>query len=338
MDTVAVVLAGGVGTRLYPASTADRPKQFLSFGGQSLLARTVERARAVAETVYVLTRPEYEERIPEHAPNAEVLVEPAGRDTGPALVFAAHRIREREGDHVQLVLPSDHHVEGPFASVAEQACEVAADTGRLVAVGVEPDRPAVGYGYVKPGTDRGDYYEAAGFFEKPSPGAAERYRYNGFYWNSGMFAWTPDALLSAARGTELDALVSGLESGTAERAFALAPEVSVDHAVLEQSNSVALVPAPEGFEWDDLGTWDALARVFSDAADDDGNVALGSGDALTPGAEDCLIVAGEDSHVSAVGVSDLTVAAYDGRVLVVPTREAHRVREVVDRLREDGEG
>lgn len=334
MDTVAVVLAGGVGTRLYPASTADRPKQFLSFGGRSLLARTAERAREVADTVYVLTRPEYEERIPEHAPDAEVLVEPAGRDTGPALVFAAHRIREREGDCVQLVLPSDHHVEGPFAAVAERACEVAADTGRLVTVGVEPDRPAVGYGYVKPGEDRGDYYEAAGFFEKPSPGTAERYRYNGFYWNAGIFAWTPDALLSAARGTDLDALVSGLESGTAERAFALAPSVSVDHAVLEGATDVAMVPAPDGLEWEDLGTWDALARVFDEESDADGNVVLG--DALTLGAEDCLIATGEDSHVSAVGVSDLVVASFGDRTLVVPRDDAQRVREVVARLRERG--
>lgn len=333
MHTVAVVLAGGVGTRLYPASTADRPKQFLSFGDRSLLARTVERAEAVADAVYVLTRPEYAERIPDHAPDAEVLVEPAGRNTGPALVFAAHRIREAEGDCVQLVLPSDHHVEGPFAAVAERACEVAAETDRLVTIGVEPDRPAVGYGYVKPGADRGDYYEAAGFFEKPSPGTAERYRYNGFYWNTGMFAWTPDALLREARATDLASLVSGLESGPAERAFALCPTVSVDNAVLEQSNSVALVPAPEGFEWDDLGTWDALARVFADAADDDGNVVLG--DALTLGAEDCLIATDETNHVAAVGVSNLTVAAYGDRTLVVPTREAQRVREVTERLREE---
>jgi len=335
MHTVAVVLAGGVGTRLYPASTADRPKQFLSFGDRSLLSRTVERAGTVADAVYVLTRPEYAKRVPDHAPDAEALVEPAGRDTGPALVFAAHRIREAEGDCVQLVLPSDHHVEGPFAAVAERACGVAAETDRLVTIGVEPDRPAVGYGYVKPGTDRGDYHEAAGFFEKPSPGAAERYRYNGFYWNSGMFAWTPEALLSAARGTELDALVSGLESGTAERAFALAPSVSVDHAVLEKATEVAVVPAPEELEWEDLGTWDALARVFDEERDDEGNVVLG--EALTSGAEDCLIATDEANHVAAVGVSNLTVAAYDGRVLVVPTREAHRVREVVERLREAGE-
>ena len=326
------MLAGGIGTRLYPASSEDRPKQFLSFGdGPSLLSRTVERASEVADRVYVLTRPEYADRVPDHAPDAEVLVEPAGRDTGPALVYAAHRVREEEGECVLLNLPSDHHVEGEFAPVARRACEVAEETGKLVTMGVEPSRPAVGYGYVKPGEDRGDYYEAAGFFEKPDPGAAERYRYNGFYWNSGMFAWTPDALLREARGTDLDSLVTGLESGTAEQAFALCPTVSIDNAVLEQSNEVAIVPAT--FEWDDLGSWDALARVFDARADGDGNVVDGNG--LLLDAENCLVATDRTTHVSAVGVSNLTVAAYDGRVLVVPTREAQRVREVVERLREE---
>ena len=337
MHVVAVVLAGGTGTRMYPASSEQRPKQFLSFGdGPSLLTRTVERADGVADTTYVLTRPDYADDVRDHAPDAEVLVEPAGRDTGPALVYAAHEVRERERaegheDTVLLTLPSDHHVEGDFAGVAERACEVAAETDALVTVGVEPDRPAVGYGYIKPGEEREGYYDAAGFFEKPDPGAAERYRYNGFLWNAGMFAWTPDAFLEEARRGDLSQLVKGVEAGNAERAFRLCEPVSVDYAVLEGARNVAVVPAT--FEWDDLGAWDALVRVFADAADEGGNVVLG--DALTVDAENCVVAAGEGQHVSAVGVSDLTVAAYDGDVLVVPTREAQRVREVVDRLREE---
>lgn len=337
MHVTAVVLAGGTGTRLYPASSEQRPKQFLSFGdGPSLLTRTVERAREVADSVYVLTRPAYADAIPEHAPDAEVLVEPAARDTGPALVYAAHKVREREsekghGDTVMLCLPSDHYIEGDFASVAERACEVADDTGALVTLGVEPDRAATGYGYIKPGEEHDGYFDAAGFFEKPDAGAAERYRYNGFLWNAGMFAWTPGAFLEEARRGDLAQLVKGVEAGNAENAFRLAESVSVDYAVLEGARDVAVVPAT--FEWDDLGAWDALVRVFADAADDDGNVVLG--DALTMDTENCVVAAGEGQHVSAVGVSDLTVAAYDGNVLVVPTRQAQRVREVVGRLREE---
>ncbi|MFC7155795.1 mannose-1-phosphate guanylyltransferase [Halomarina halobia] len=332
MDTIAVVLAGGVGTRLYPASSRERPKQFLALDGErSLLSRTVERVEPLADATYVLTRPEYADLVPDHAPDAEVLVEPAGRDTGPALVYAAHRVRDEVGECVLLNLPSDHRVGDGFADPAERALRAARETGKLVTLGVEPDRPATGYGYIKPGTDRGDYFDVAGFFEKPSTEAAERYVYDGFLWNAGVFAWTPEALLDEARRSDLAPLVESLDAGQPERGFRLVEPVSVDYAILEGCANAAVVPAD--VEWDDLGAWDALARVGDpDAA---GNVVAGN--ALTVDAEDCVIATDEGSHVSVVGVEGLTVAAYDGRVLVVPTEDAQRVREVVARLEAEEE-
>lgn len=328
---IAVILAGGVGTRLYPASSTDRPKQFLSFDeeGRSLLSRTVERVQGIVDRVCVLTRPEYADRIPEHAPDATVLTEPKGKDTGPALVYAAHRIRERADDPVLLCVPSDHYVGPSFASIAERAMGVARDTDRLVTLGIEPTRAATEYGYIKPGEDRGDHYEVADFYEKPDPGAASRYIYNDFYWNAGVFSWTPEALLTAARGTELAPLVEALDAGEEQSGFDAIDPVSIDYAVLEETDEIAMVPADVA--WDDLGSWDALQRVRE--TDDDGNSTIG--DVLTIDAEDCVIAADESSHISAVGVSDLTIAAYDGRVLVVPNHETQRVREVVKRLRED---
>ncbi|MFC6837261.1 mannose-1-phosphate guanylyltransferase [Halomarina ordinaria] len=329
MKRIAVVLAGGVGTRLYPASSPERPKQFLALDGErSLLTRTVERVEGLVDATYVLTRPEYADLVPAHAPDAAVLVEPAGRDTGPALAYAAHEVREREGECVLLNLPSDHHVEGDFAGVAERALGVAAETGKLVTLGVEPTRAATGYGYIKPGTDHGDYFDVAGFFEKPDAGAAERYRYNGFLWNAGIFAWTPDAFLAAARDSELEPLVDGLDAGQPERGFRLVDSVSVDYAVLEDATNAAVVPAD--FAWDDLGAWDALTRIGE--RDGNGNVVVGN--ALALDAENCVVATDEDTHVSVVGCEGITVAAYDDRVLVVPTRDAQRVREVVDRLEE----
>ncbi|WP_136717530.1 mannose-1-phosphate guanylyltransferase [Halorientalis salina] len=324
---VAVVLAGGTGTRLYPASRSDRPKQFLEFDDdQSLLAATVDRAE-FADEVYVLTRPAFADDVRNHAPNAGVLTEPEPKDTGPALVYAAHRIREQVGECVLCCLPSDHHVSGEFASTMETAATAAVETGGLVTVGVEPTRPATGYGYVRPGEHRDGYYTVDEFVEKPDAETARRYVEEGYYWNAGIFAWTPNALLSAARQTALEPLVEALDDGNPEQGFEATDPVSIDYAVLEGTRRAYLVPAT--FEWDDLGSWDAFERVLD--ADEDGNVAVG--DALLKDAEDCIVAT--DGHVSAVGVSDLVIASYGDRTLVLPKREAQRVREIVARLREE---
>ncbi|PSP89829.1 mannose-1-phosphate guanyltransferase [Halobacteriales archaeon QS_4_69_34] len=351
---VACVLAGGIGTRLYPASRRDRPKQLLALGGErSLLARTVERARFADET-YVLTRERFAEQVREHAPDAAMLVEPEPKDTGPALIYATARIREQVGECVVLALPSDHHIAGAFEETATRAAEAAAETSGLVTVGVAPTRPATGYGYLELGAERGivdgpgngaeadreggtedgggSYYEIARFHEKPDRETAARYVREGHRWNAGIFAWTPAALLDAARKSPLAALVAALDGGNPDDvgdAFAAVEPVSVDRAVLERTGAVFCVPAD--FEWDDLGTWDALARVGE--ADEDDNVVLG--DALTLDATDNVVASG-DTHVSLAGVEGLAVAAYDDRVLVVPRGEAQRVREVAAELRKEG--
>ena len=338
MHVVALVLAGGIGSRLYPASRSDRPKQFLPIGGEkSLLARTADRA-GFADELVVATRPEFADEVPEHAPAAEVVVEPAGKDTGPALAYATHEIRARYGEEsgeplVVVAMPSDHHVGDPqeFEATMGRGARVAGETGRLVTFGVEPDRPDTGYGYIEageaqrtPGGDRFD--ELAQFHEKPDAELAREYVDAGYYWNSGIFAWTPEAFLAAAADSPLGPLVDHLDAGDAEAAFAAVDPVSVDYAVLERVQDAAVVPA--AFTWDDLGSWDALDRVLPQ--DGDGNVAIG--EHLTVDAAD-NVVASDDKHVSLVGVSGLAVVAYDDRVLVVPKDKAQRVRELVALLR-----
>jgi mannose-1-phosphate guanylyltransferase len=323
---VALVLAGGTGTRLYPASRSDRPKQFLPFGdGESLLAEAVTRVGFADET-YVLTRESFADGVRERAPSAAVLTEPEPKDTGPALVYAAHRIREQVGDCVLLCLPSDHRISGPFEGVARTATRVAVETGGLVTVGIEPDRPATGYGYIKPGPSEDGFAPVETFHEKPDRETATEYVREGVYWNAGLFAWTPTALLSAAAASPLAPMVERLD-GDPDGAFDAVDPVSIDYAVLERAENAFVVPA--ALDWDDLGSWDAFERVLDSR---DGNAVLG--DAVTIDADGNVLAS--DGHVSAVGVDDLVVASFDDRTLVVPKDEAQRVREVVAELREAG--
>ena len=321
---VAVILAGGRGTRLYPASRTDRPKQLLTLGGdQSLLANTVERAGFADET-YVLTRPAYADAVREHAPDATLLTEPEPKDTGPALVYAAHRVREDVGEATIVALPSDHPVEGAFERTARTAARVARETSGLVTVGIEPDRPATGYGYVATGEQRGGFSTVAEFVEKPDAATAAEYVDKGYYWNAGIFAWTADALLEAASESELAPLVEALASGEPARGFDAVAPVSVDYAIMEEAGEVFLVPAD--FDWDDLGTWDAVGRVLD--TDTDGNASLG--ETLAIDATDNVLAT--DGHVAVVGVEGLVVASYGDRTLVLPREESQRVRAVVSRL------
>jgi mannose-1-phosphate guanylyltransferase len=353
---VALVMAGGTGTRLYPASRADRPKQFRSLApastDDSLLRRTVERV-GFADEIYVSTAAEHADRVQEEVPEAGVLVEPEAKDTGPALVYAAHRVREQRrgirdgtserrsreqvGDCVLLCVPSDHLVAGAFEQTARTAARAAVETEGLVTFGVEPTRPATGYGYVEPAEEPSDSGIAPGyapveqFREKPDTKTAEAFVARGFYWNAGLFAWTPDALLREARDSPLGSLVAALEAGEPERGFSDVEGVSIDYAVMERTDDAYVVPAD--FEWDDVGAWDAVERVVE--TDEAGNAILG--EALTIDAENNVIAGDEDTHVSLVGVDGLVVAAYDDRVLVAPKDEAQRVREVVAELREQGQ-
>jgi mannose-1-phosphate guanylyltransferase len=325
---VAVVLAGGVGSRLYPASRSHRPKQLLALGAgeETLLERTVDRV-AFADAVVVVTRPDFADAVRETAPDATVLVEPAGKDTGPALAFATHHVAAEFENPVVLAVPSDHHVVGDFETPARRGACVAAETDALVTFGVEPTRPDTGYGYVEPGTDHGDYATVAAFHEKPDAETARRYVDRGYYWNAGIFAWTPPAFRVAARDTPLGPLLDALDGGDAETGFETVDPVSVDYAVFERADDVVTVPL--GIEWDDLGSWDALRRILP--TDEDGTAVAGDAEVVRLDAEN-NVVAGDGVHVSLVGVDDLAVVAYDDRVLVVPTERAQQVRDLVAEL------
>ncbi|MDF9745781.1 mannose-1-phosphate guanylyltransferase [Natrinema salsiterrestre] len=334
---IACVLAGGTGSRLYPASRSTRPKQFLPLVGErSLLSRTMDRT-TFADERHVLTRESFADEIHEHAPEAGVLIEPDGKDTGPALVYAAWRLRDRfETEPVLVCLPSDHHVDddAAFAARLERAAELAAETDGLVTLGVEPTRPATGYGYVVPDrTEFGEDSEYAAverFTEKPDREEATRLLESEAYWNAGIFAWTPSALLREARDSPLAPLVDALEEGEPDRGFDAIDPASVDYAIMERASDVFVTPL--SVAWDDLGTWDAVGRVLETDSDDAANRTV-AGDALPIDASN-NVVAAPGSHVSLLDVDDLIVAAFDDRILVAPRDSSQRVRDVVARLRD----
>ncbi len=317
-----MILAGGTGTRLFPASTPENPKPLLSLGGErSLLAKTADRVSFADET-YVLTRESFVDQIREKVPQAGILTEPEPKDTGPALVYAAARIREQISECVLLCVPSDHAISGDFTRVATEAVRVARATDGLVTIGIEPDHPATGYGYIEPAEpiDANEYAAVERFVEKPDEQRAAQFLQEGYYWNSGIFAWTPEALLRAAKSSPLGSLVAALETGNPTSGFENVDPVSIDTAVLERTTEAYVVPGT--FEWADLGSWDSITRVFD--ADESGTVTIGEATVLD--VENSLLAT--DATVSAIGVSNLVVVSFGGHTVVVPREQATRVSEL----------
>lgn len=348
---VACILAGGTGDRLYPLSRPNRPKQLLAFGGeQTLLERTVDRVSDIADQVWILTSAALEGAVRKRVPDATVLVEPASLGTGPAAVYAAWHARDTftGPEPVLLTLPSDQYVEdrAAFVRTLEDAVSAARETDGLVTIGVEPTRPATGFGYVVPERpvlsidDSADTVPVAEFREKPNVDTARSLLADGARWNAGVFAWTPRSLLRATRDTQLESMVKTLQRDDGpETAYHGTEPCSVDRAILEGTDDAYVVSLPAAVGWDDLGTWDALGRVRGDGedglgfeADSDGNVTLET-DIEVLAATDNVVVAPEHD-VSLLGVENLAVAVVDGKLLVTRRSESERVGELCARARE----
>ncbi|MDP2872403.1 MAG: sugar phosphate nucleotidyltransferase [Bacillota bacterium] len=348
----AVILAGGLGTRFWPRSRRHRPKQFMSFAGgdESLLQSTASRlGRLVppANTIVVTHHP-YEIEVARQLPGigAEgILVEPAARNTGPAVALAALHIVTRCGrpDAVMLVAPSDHRVEGPDEFSATVAAAIgAAAGGAIVTIGVRPTRPETGYGYILPGKA---VYSAAGrtvlavrrFVEKPDRRRAARYLSDGRYlWNAGIFAWQAGTILEAmgrhdiGAGQVLAELSRAAAPDRMAALYAQLPAVPVDRWVLERERGVVTVPA--AFGWDDLGSWSSLRRT--NVADGDGNVVLGP--AVTVETGGCIIDAAGGRVVATLGVRDLIIVDTGDVLLVCDRRRDQDIKLLQEELRRAG--
>lgn len=349
-----VILAGGSGTRFWPLSRKSTPKQLMSvFGGKSMLQRTVERVLPLdPKRVIVVTNAvqaaetrnqlRYIKGVP-----VDVIEEPVGRNTAPAIGLAASIIARFDPDGIMAVLPADHYIvdEENFCATLLKARSIAV-SGSLVTLGITPTRPETGYGYIEAGAVNGmGSAPVKRFVEKPQLERAMEFLASGhFYWNSGMFVWGACSILD-----QIARFMPELSGALAKLAFEsdiweisdLKPQVdaiyagikgeSIDFGVMEKAEDVQVIPA--SFGWSDVGSWSALPEVMD--ADGEGHVVISGSGSVSVGAKECLAY-GNGKMVALVGVRDLIVVDTPDALLVCSKSAAQDVKKVVEELERQG--
>jgi mannose-1-phosphate guanylyltransferase len=331
----AVILAGGAGSRFWPLSSPKSPKQLLPLAGtRSTAEETLDRLAGFIPTSRTLLvagaalAPLLTERLGIEPRN--MLIEPRAASTGPALVWATWEARRRDPEATVLSLHADWVVGDPaaFVRTAGSALEAARKHDRLVTVGIVPSRPETGYGYIVPGDplDRGSR-TVARFAEKPDASEALDLMAEGALWNSGLFGWTAARLFAevTAHTPEIARHLPTLEAGDIAGFFAAVPAISIDVGLLERSERVAVVPGH--FDWDDVGTWEALARVRP--RDRTGNIAVGQ--VFLNESSDCIVWS-ERIPIVVSGMQDVVVVEANGRILVMARSQAAELKQILDSL------
>jgi mannose-1-phosphate guanylyltransferase len=352
----AIIMAGGTGTRFWPASRNDVPKQLLQLvGEQTMLRQTVDRLGDLApkDRQLIVTNKRLVETIREQLPElpvAAVVGEPCKRDTAPCVGLAALLVSRNDPDATMAVMPADHVIrpEEKFQAAIRQAVElVDASPGRIVTFGIKPSYPAEIFGYIHRGEKLAHSASDAASFrvnqfkEKPDAATAKKYLDSGeYYWNSGIFVWRARTILDALRERQpemlshLEKIVAAWDSSQREavfeREFTAIKPISIDYAVMEHATDVAVIEAP--YEWDDLGGWQSLARLVGH--DKDANAIVGKHLGLnTTG----TIVRTSDNHlVVTLGLQDVIVVHTPNATLVADKHSEEQIRQVVKKLEELG--
>jgi mannose-1-phosphate guanylyltransferase/mannose-6-phosphate isomerase len=346
----AVILAGGKGTRFWPLSREDCPKQMLKIVGEdTLLRQTIKRLDGFIplDKVWVVTTDILAQDIRFHleplgkdAKKIHYIIEPLGRNTAPAIALVAVALNKLSSDSVMVVMPSDHIIRETKQFQAKLQLAVnAAEEGYLVTFGIVPTRPETVYGYIKSGqplTDSADeIFHAEGFFEKPDAKTAETFlRQGGYYWNSGIFIWKTAKILKEIEN-HLPALycrlqeigeINDMSNDACKELYASLESISIDHGVMEKSRDVLIIPAD--FGWCDLGNWTSLGDVLE--RDKRGNIVQGN--AIDIGSENCTVIAGE-RVLATIGLKDMIVVDTADATLVSSKEMAPEVRKVVETLK-----
>jgi mannose-1-phosphate guanylyltransferase len=351
--TFAVIMAGGVGTRFWPRSRKQFPKQFLDIvGSGSLLENTIARIAPLVDSksIFVVTNKVQSDIVSQQAPfipQENVLAEPIGRNTAPCIGLAASWIRRLDSDALMVVSPADHIIRDneEFLRILKLALQVAEEREALVTIGISPTHPATGYGYIQTmeeELDRNSHraegvYQVKTFAEKPNLETAERFLRSGdFLWNSGIFVWKASTILKEIElhlpelHEELVVLQGSIGTPTypqaLEHAYGVVKSISIDYGVMEKAGNVFVVKGE--FGWSDVGSWDEVVRLSP--TDAEGNSLKGR--VIMRDASGNFIDAG-NKLVAAIGVQDLIVISTDDAVLICKKGESQDVKEVVDFIR-----
>ncbi|WP_049621950.1 mannose-1-phosphate guanylyltransferase/mannose-6-phosphate isomerase [Frateuria defendens] len=349
---IPLILSGGSGTRLWPVSRRNLPKQFLCLSGEgTLFQQTVTRTRLLSDVASPIVVASDDHRflaadqlIEAGVENATIVLEPLARNTAPAIALGALKALEQDPEALLLVLPADHLIGAPetFSAAVEHALPAARD-GWLVTFGIKPDRPETGFGYIRRAESVGaGAYRVERFVEKPDLATAEGYLADGGYsWNSGMFLFKASRYLEEL-GEHAPAMLAAVREAYAaatrdldfvrigKEAFAKVPEDSIDYAVMEKTRRAAVVPVD--CAWSDIGSWSAL--WLTGEKDAEGN--LREGDTLAVNTRNSLVRTHERHMVATVGVDDLIVVTTPDATLVAHRDAAQDVKKVVDQLKADG--
>ncbi|GAO04346.1 mannose-1-phosphate guanylyltransferase [Anaeromyxobacter sp. PSR-1] len=353
MKIYPVIMAGGSGTRFWPLSRRNRPKQFLALAGDApLLAATVGRLPPLArpKDTFVVCGPRHAaaaRRMVAQLPKENFIIEPCARNTAPCVGLAAIHVAAKDPEGVIAMLPADHHIGRPeaFRDAVAAAAQLA-EAGSIATIGIRPSRPETGYGYLKlgprlaaraKGRKRLVAHKVERFVEKPDVVTAARYLADGSYlWNSGIFVFRADVILDEIRrampvlGEQLEAIRRTLGTPayarTLKRVFPDCPSISIDYGVMEKSARISVVPAE--FGWSDVGSFAALSDVR--VTDDLGNVA--EGDALVIDGRNNVVLAGKDRPIAVIGLDDVIVVDSGDALLVCRRDRAQDVRKAVEEL------
>lgn len=342
-----VIMAGGVGSRFWPMSTTERPKQFIDVLGigRSLLQLTYDRFKGICqpENIWVVTNQMYVETVREQLPEipeGNVLGEPCRRNTAPCIAYVSWRIKETDPKANIVVTPSDHIVTNTteFQRVIKQCLSFTASSDTILTLGMKPTRPETGYGYIQadlssPSGRNKEIFRVDKFREKPDQETATKYiQQNNFYWNAGIFVWSAATIVNAfriyepsiARVFEDMRHVYGTveEKAAVDRMYPECENISVDYAIMEKAEEIFVCPAD--FGWSDLGTWGSL--LMQSRRDLYGNAVIGENVSLFD-SKDCIVHTTEERRVVIQGLEGFIVAEKDDTLLICKLSEEQRIKQ-----------